>query len=189
MITETFAPVNFPVDGPEIGPMFIFKDVTPIYMKVNFLKWCEIALAEVGASRQLEAKVIKHMQTEFLGLINAVYCVAITMEDEEKLSENFRYYIDNYYRKDVPKVNPFEFVLLFFKGIKKESARSILWLLMEVVAAQKDKYAYQKEQKDILNLYERFSAVVCVAYDWTRPTKEFKRSKQNGSKVNKKKKR
>jgi hypothetical protein len=169
--------------------MFIFKDVTPIYLKVNFLKWCEIALAQVAASRQLEAKVIKHMQSEFLGLINAVYCVAASMENEEKLDENFHYYIDNYYRKDVQKVNPFEFALLFFKGIKKESARSIIWLLMEVVAAQKDKYDYQKEQKDILNLYERFSGVVCVAYDWTKATQKYKRSKQNGSKITKKKKR
>lgn len=56
-----------PIDGPEMGHMVIFKDVIPIYMRVNFLKWCEIGIAEVGASRQLKDKVIKLMQTEFIG--------------------------------------------------------------------------------------------------------------------------
>src|SRR6185437_3398244 len=150
MIRETFAPVNLPVDGAELGPMLIFKDVTPIYIKVNFLKWCDIGLAEVGAARQLEAKVIRHMQTEFVGLINAVHCIALTMEDEEKLDENYHHYEDNYYKKGVKNIlNPFEFTYAFFRRITEGSARSILWLLMEVITANKEKYEYLREQKEI----------------------------------------
>jgi hypothetical protein len=154
MITETFAPVNFPVDGPDIGPMIIFKDVTLIYMRVNFLKWCEIGMAEVGASRQL--------------------------------------YISSYYKKDVRKrdtLQPFDFCIDFFRGITRESAKSIVWLLMEVVTANKSKYEYQLEQKDILTLYERYSAVIDMGYDWQKTIKKRKQAKNPAaSKTNKKKK-
>ena len=191
MITETFAPVNFPADGPELGPMVIFKDVTPIYIKVNFLKWCDIALAEIVVTRQLEAMVIKHMQTEFIGLINAVHCIALTMQDESKLDDNYHHYADNYYKKGAKNIlNPFEFCCVFFKKITQESARSILWLLMEIVTANKEKYEYLREQKEILALYERFSAILTVGYDWYKAAREFKQSKKKaGPKKIKKRKR
>ena len=145
MITETFAPVNFPVDEREIGPIVIFKDLTAIYMKVNFLKWCEIGLAELGDSRQLERMVIKHVETEFIGLINAVYYTTLAMWDEEKIEDYYNQYIDNYYKKKAKKkevLPPLNFCIAFFNGITRESAKSILWLLMEVVTANKDKYEY-----------------------------------------------
>lgn len=47
MIKETFAPVNLDVDGAELGPMLIFRDVIPIYLKVNFLKWCDIGIGRI----------------------------------------------------------------------------------------------------------------------------------------------
>ena len=185
MITETFAPVNFPVDGPELGPMVIFKDVTPIYMKVNFLKWCEIGLAEVGASRQLENKVIKHIQTELIGLIDAVYFIAVSMMEEEKMDEHLDQYIANFYKKDAKKEDiplPPDFCVAFFISITRESARSILWLLMEVVTANKGKYEYQREQKDILNLYERYAAVIDLGHNWHKTIKEYHRSKKKSGK-------
>lgn len=191
MITETFAPVNFPVDGPEIGPMIIFKDVTPIYMKVNFLKWCEIGLAEVGASRQLENKVIKHVQAEFIGLIDAVHCIAVSMTDQEGMADHLEQYMANYYKKDVKKkeiLSPPDFCIAFFKGITRESAKSILWLLMEVVTANKAKYEYQREEKDILNLYERYSAVISMGYDWHKTLKKYPRPKKKPCSKNKRKK-
>jgi len=192
MITETFAPVNFPIDGPEIGPLIIFKDVTPIYMKVNFLKWCEIGLAEVGASRQLENKVIKHVQTEFIGLIDAVYFIAVCMNDQEGMADHFERYMANYYKKNVKKkeiLSPPDFCLAFFKGITRESAKSILWLLMEVVTANKGKYEYQREEKDILSLYERYSAVINMGYDWQKTLKQYGRSRtKSGTKTKRKNK-
>ena len=175
MITETFAPVNFPVDDREVGPIIIFKDLTAINMKVNFLKWCEIGFAEVGDSRQLERMAIKHVETEFIGLINAVYYTALAMWDEEKIEDYYNQYIDNYYKKKAKKkevLPPLNFCMSFFNGITCESAKSILWLLMEVVTANKDKYEYQLEQKDILNLYERFSAIIVLGYDWQKAIKK-----------------
>jgi hypothetical protein len=107
------------------------------------------------------------------------------------MDENYHRYADNYYKKDAKKVlDPFEFTCSFFRGITEASVRSILWLLMEVVTANKDKYEYLREQKEILGLYERFSAILTVAYDWHKTTKEYKLSKKkSGSKNNKKKKR
>jgi hypothetical protein len=167
MITEIFPPVNFPIDGPEIGSMLIFRDATPRYLKANFIKWCEIGLAEVGASCQLEANVIKHMQSEFVGLINAVHCIALTDQDETKLEENYHQYVANYYKKGVEKVpNPAEYCIGFFNGITKESAKSILWRLMEFTIASNPKHEYQREQKEILSLYERYSGVIELAHDW-----------------------
>jgi hypothetical protein len=193
MITETFAPVNFPIDGSELGPMLIFKDITPIYLKVNFLKWCEIGLAEVGISRQLEKKVITHVHLEFVGLIDAVYFIAASMLDEDKMEEHLQQYIANYYKKDAKEEDippPPDLCLVFFKGITYKSAKSILWLLMEVVTANKDKYEYQREQKDILNLYERYSAVIDIGHDWRNKMKEYYRlKKKSGSKKRKNKKR
>jgi hypothetical protein len=192
MITEIFAPVNFPVDGPDIGPMIIFKDVTLIYMRVNFSKWCEIGIAEVGASRQLERKVIKHVETEFIGLLNAVYWAANAMANEENMDDCLHQYISSYYKKDVKKrdiLQPFDFCIDFFSGITRESAKSIVWLLMEVVTANKTKYEYQLEQKDILTLYERYSAVIDMGYDWQKTIKKRKQAKKRpASKNNKKKK-
>ncbi|WP_431217171.1 hypothetical protein ACQ86N_23100 [Puia sp. P3] len=195
MITETFAPVNFPIDGPEIGPMIIFKDVTPIYLKVNFQKWCEIALAEVGTSRQLERKVICHIQTEFIGLINAVYCTAAAMMtdgDDEALRKIANQYIKDYYKKDAKRNNiriPTDYFQEFFKSITPKSTRSILWLLMEVVTANKDKYEYKVNHVQILNLFERFQAVVNIAHDWQEQLDKRDRStKKPGLKDNKKKK-
>lgn len=72
MITHQYIPLYRSSNGPTPGPIIIFRDTTLIELKANFQKWCEIGLGEVGASRQLEASVIKHMQTEFVGLINAV---------------------------------------------------------------------------------------------------------------------
>jgi hypothetical protein len=43
---------------------------------------------------------------------------------------------------------------------------------MEIVTANKDKYEYQLEQKDILNLYERFSAIIVLGYDWQKAIKK-----------------
>lgn len=190
MIKERFAPVNFPVDGKEMSPMVIFKDLTLIYLKVNFLRWCDIGLAEIGASRQLEARVIKHVQSEFIGLLNAVYYIALTTEDETKLEENFDLYCDNYYKKDVEDIpNPFSFLVLFFKGITKESIVSLLWLLMEVVTAQKDKYDYHIDQKHILTLYERYAAVVGSAYKWHKCAKEIQTPRLPATNKQKKKKR
>ena len=193
MINATFAPVNFPIEGPEIGPMIIFKDVTPIYMKVNFLKWCEIGLIEIGGSRQLERMVIKHVETEFIGLLNAVYYTAAAMADEERMDDYLNQYLDNYYKKKAKKKEillPFNFCMAFFGGITRESAKSILWLLMEVVTANKLKYEYQLEQKDILTLYERYSAVIDVGYGWQKDIKKKEQAeKKAAAKKNKKKKR
>ena len=90
MITETFHFYNHPVHEPEIGPMLVFQDVSPIYLKVNFLQWCEIGLAEIDRSRQGEIQAINLVKTEFLGLGEAVYFIAtafredITDEDRRK---------------------------------------------------------------------------------------------------------
>lgn len=192
MITETFAPVNFPVDDREVGPIVIFKDITAINMKVNFLKWCEIGLAEVGDSRQLERMAIKHVETEFIGLINAVYYTALAMWDEEKIEDYYNQYIDSYYKKKAKKkevLPPLNFCISFFNGITYESAKSILWFLLEVVAANKDKYEYQMEQKDILTFYERFSVIIVLGYDWQKAIKKRDQAeKKANQKKNKRKK-
>jgi hypothetical protein len=187
MITELFAPFNFPVDGAEMGPMAIFKDLTPAYMKKSFLKWCEIGLAEVGSLRELEYKVIKHVETEFIGLINAVYFVAAAMRDDladDQLYQNLEHYIDDYYKKDVKERDtllPPVFCQVFFEGITRESAKSILWLLMEVVIANKGKYDYQCEPKVVLNLYERYIAVVDLGHELRKAMEERNKSRNKKS--------
>lgn len=171
MITELFTPFNFPIDGPDMGLMGIFKDLSPTYMKETFLKWCEIGLAEVGSKRELENKVIKHVETEFIGLLNAVYFIAAAMRDdltEDELFQNLEQYTNDYYKKDIEEQDtllPPVFCQVFFEGITRESAKSILWLLMEVVIANKDKYDYQCEPKVVLNLYERYIAVIDMGHD------------------------
>lgn len=60
---------------------------------------------------------------------------------------------------------------------------------MEVVTAKKEKYEYQLEQKDILNLYERFSAIIELGYDWQKAIKKRDHAdKKAAKKKNKKKK-
>jgi len=195
MITELFAPFNFPIDGPDAGPMAIFKDLAPTYMKENFLKWCEIGLAEVGSSRALEHKVIMHFETEFIGLINAVYFVAAAMKDDladDQLYQNLEQYINDYYKKDVKERDtllPPVFCQVFFEGITRESAKSILWLLMEVVIANIGKYDYQCEPKVVLNLYERYIAVIDLGHELRTAMEERNKSrnKKSGRKSGRKK--
>ncbi len=82
---------------------------------------------------------------------------------------------------------PPDFCVAFFKGITRESAKSILWLLMEVVTANKGKYEYQREERDILNLYERYSAVIEMGHDWHKAIKGYRQSKKKSGPKNKRK--
>jgi hypothetical protein len=59
MIAEMFAHVNYPIDGLPPGPMLI--------------------------CRRLKSKVIRHIQAEFIGPIEAVYCIALSLVYEHKL--------------------------------------------------------------------------------------------------------
>ena len=115
------------------------------------------------------------------------------MADEGKMDDYLNQYLDNYYKKKPKKKEillPFNFCMAFFGGITRESAKSILWLLMEVVTANKSKYEYQLEQKDILTLYERYSAVIDVGYGWQKDIKKKEQAeKKAAAKKNKKKKR
>jgi len=178
MIKEIFAPVTFPIDG-TLGPAVIFKDVTPIYLKVNFLKWSEIGLAEAGALLDGESQAIKYLQTEFIGLIDAVFCLTEGARDgisEEKQDACLRRYFESYYKKDAKKnemIPPIALCKAFYNGITLESARSMFWLLMKVVAAHKDKYEYRIEEVRVLNLYDRFAALITNGQDWEKIAKNY----------------
>lgn len=184
MITEIFHYVNLPVDDPEIGPTIIFQDVSPIYLKVNFQQWCDIGLAEVGTSRQSETVAIKHIKTEFLGLIDAVYCIARSMKDdnsEEDMKIPIRYYIDNYYRRDVKPneiIPPPDFCQAFFREISATSIKSLLWILLELVLVHHSKHEYHLDEPNILDLYERYGAIILTAHDWKKITKDYHRSQE-----------
>jgi hypothetical protein len=171
MITQIFASINLPADGIESGPIVCFKDVTPIYLKANFHQWCEIGLAEIGAIRPLEDKVIRFMQLEFMGLINAVYCMAAAMADRENAFVYYDEYTAKYYKKideEENRLSPQDFCRYFFRKITCRSARSILWLMFEVVTAHREKYEYQPQHKDILSLFHRYFILIGAADAWQK---------------------
>lgn len=178
MIREIFAPPTFPVDG-TVGPAVIFKDVTPIYLKVNFLKWSEIGLAEAGALLESESLAIKYLQTEFIGLIDAVFCLTEGARDgisKEKQDDCLQRYFESYYKKDAKNnemMPPIALCKAFYNGITLKSAISMFWLLMKVVAAHKDKYEYRIEEVSVLNLYDRFCALVTDGQDWEKIAKNY----------------
>src|ERR1700755_1272912 len=140
MISEIFHFVDLPVHDPEIGPMLVFEDVSPIYLKVNFQRWCEIGLAEIGASRPNEIEAIKHVQTEFLGLINAIYFIGTTFRKDIS-DEDMRKSIRNH--KGANALSAPDFCVGFFQGISYDSAKSLLWVLMELVSRHKSEHEYQ----------------------------------------------
>lgn len=175
MITETFAPVHISVDAPGVGPIGIFNNATPSFLKENFARWCEMGLVEVGISRDLEKKVIRYIQTEFCGLIDAVYCLATAMGDGRKMRRCLRQYVENYYKKDTPLVDiikPADFCRAFFKDIARESSQSILCLMLQVVITNTDKFGYQLTTKEIIVLHERYCAIVDAAARWVADIKE-----------------
>src|ERR1700743_2403915 len=142
MIATNFAPLYIDVNGPSPDPTVIFNDTSLSYLKENFGKWCEMGLVEVGVSRDLEKRAIRYIQPEFPGLIDAAYCLAMAMGDGRRMRKCLREYVANYYKKEVDHVNiikPPDFCGLFFKEITQQSARSILWLMAEVVILNTDK--------------------------------------------------
>lgn len=197
MITQTFRPIYFPIDGPDIGAMIIFRDVKPDELKKNFEKWCEIALAEAGESRQREIRAIQHVRTEFVGLIDAVHCQAaalVTDGSNQALEELLNNYFENYYKKgEQPEKIPLpsDFFSLFFKEITVESMKSILWLMLETVTASRKKYEYDLAMWQILKLQERFSAIIDIGNDFrqTLGQHDYSKRKPGASKTKKKKKR
>jgi hypothetical protein len=189
MITATFAPVNYSIDGLPPGPMLIFRGVTPIYLKVNFLKWCEIGLTEVGGSRQLEKTAIRHVQAEFPGFLDAVHGIALSMEGIETTAENLDRQVVCYYTKDARRrgvPNPFDCTVTFFNGITVRSMASMLWLLLEVATAHKEKYEYRQEPTELLNLFERFNIITTFGRDCQQCAQRYSASKKRpGSKKKK----
>jgi hypothetical protein len=179
MITDTFAPLSIPIDDLNSGPLLILKEVTPIYLKVNFLKWCEIGLQELDTSRESEAMAIKHLSTEFIGLIDAVLCLIVSIKDDDladDFGEHIRRYIDNYYIKDTKNEDilpPPDFCKAFFTAINRDSARSAIWILMELVATYKGKYEYHVDEVTVLDLYSRYSAIIAVGHDWKKTISKY----------------
>ena len=184
MITEHFLPIYFPTDGPDIGAMLIFRDVTPSYLKEHFHKWCCIAVAEIDPFRQNEINAVCHLQTEFVQLIDDVYATAAAMTSDHSdnaLDELLQQYYDSYYKKDMERDAsplPTSFYQDFFKEITAASTKAILWLLVHAVTANKEKYEYELGQAAILNLYHRFTAVVVVSEDWQEELDNRDRSKK-----------
>jgi hypothetical protein len=195
MITQKFRPIYFPIDGPEIGAMIIFRDVGPDELKSNFEKWCEIALAEMGECREREILAIQHVRTEFVGLINALHCQAaalLTDDSDQALEELLNNYFENYYKKIEPPEKiplPSRFFRLFFKGITAESMKSILWFMLEIVTASKGKHGYDLVLRQILILQERFSAITDLGYEWYKALQKRDRADKKAVKRKKKKKR
>jgi len=187
MISQKFAPLYFPVDGPDTGAMILFRDIPPSELKIHFQKWCDIGLEKMGETRKLEHRVIRYMKTEFIGLINAVHvqAAALTSDGHDKsLNDLLDKYFEDYYDKDAESDErriPSEFFQAFFERITAESVTSILWLLLEVVTANKDKYEYDPDLPHLLTLHERFGAVVDIAHDWKQAFAQEKRPKRTSS--------
>jgi len=181
MITETFHFVNHPVHEPEIGPMLVFQDVSPIYLKVNFLQWCEIGLSEIDRSRQAEIHAIHLVKTEFLGLVDAVYFIATVFREDitdEDMRKSVHHYIENYYKKTAKKediLQPPVFCEEFFREISFRSMKSLLWVLMELAVVHSTKHEYHLDQSSILDLFERYSAIVITGHDWKKMIKKYNR--------------
>ena len=197
MITEHFLPINFSTDGPNIGAMIIFKNVTPLYLKEHFLEWCCIAVAELDPSRQKEITAIRHVQSEFVGLIDAVHATAaaaISDNSNKAVGKLLQQYYDGYYKKEINERDillPTVFCHHYFKEITANSTESLLWLLLNVVTANKEKYQYKLDQTQLLNLFERFLAVMKVALELHEDLNKDgrPRSKFRTNKTKKKKKR
>jgi len=181
MITETFHFFNRPVHEPEIGPMLVFQGVSPIYLKVNFLQWCEIGLTEIDRSRQAEIQAINLVKTEFLGLVDAVYFIATVFREDitdEDMRKSVHHYIENYYKKTGKKediLQPPVFCEAFFREISFRSMKSLLWVLMELAAVHSTKHEYHLDQSSILDLFERYSAIVITGHDWKKMIKKYNR--------------
>jgi hypothetical protein len=195
MITQKFRPIYFPIDGPDNGAMIIFRDVDRDELKSNFDKWCSIALAEIGESREREIMAIQHVRTEFVGLINALHCqtaALITDGSDRALEELLNNYFENYYKTIEPPEKiplPSSFFGLFFQEITVESMKSILWFMMDIVTACKAKHGYNLALWQMLTLYERFSAVNDLGYDWHKALQKRDRTDKKAVKRKKKKKR
>jgi hypothetical protein len=192
MITGIFHFVDLPVHDPDIGLMLVFQDVSPIYLKVNFQQWCEIGLAEIGLSRPHEIEAIKHVKTEFLGLIDAVHFIATTYSEDitdEDMRKSIRTYIDNYYKKGAKKeeiLPATDFCQAFFLGISFDSAKSLLWVLMELVAGHNTEHEYHMAQSGILELFERYAAILIAGDDWKQIIKKYHQSNNTPGLKNKK---
>lgn len=196
MITENFIPINFSIEGPDIGLMLLFKDATPNFLKEHFSKWCCMAVAEIDPSREREKNAIRYAQTEFVGLINAFHATAAVQSsggNEKVFEEVLDSYFANYYKPDAKEKDlliPTAFFKAFFKGIAPDSMKSILWLMVHVITANKEKYQYELDQAQILNLFARFTGIVSLAHilkkDLDKPTPSQKKSGTNSAKKKKK---
>jgi len=191
MITEHFLPIYFPTGGPDIGTMLIYKDAPAGYLKEHFQKWCEIAQAEMDSSREHEINAVYHVQKAFIQLIDAVYATSAAIGSVQStcvLDELLQQYFDTYFKKDVNRAAiplPTSFCRSFFKGITAQSTKAILWLLLHAVAANKEKYQYDIELYQMLNLFHRYTAIIIVAEDWREILNDRKGKK--GVKYSKKK--
>lgn len=196
MITEYFIPINFSIDGPDIGLMLLFKDVTPNYLKEHFLKWCCMAVAEIDPSRERAKDAIRYAQTEFVGLINAFHATAAVQSSgghKKVFEEVLDSYFSEYYKPDAKERDiliPTAFFKAFFKGIAPDSMKSILWLMVHVITANKEKYQYELTQAQVLNLFERFTGIVSLSNDLKKdldkPNASKKKSATNLTKKKKK---
>lgn len=177
MITETYHYHNHPLHDPNIGPMLVFQDVSPIYLKVNFLQWCEIGLLEIGSSRKAEKEAICLVKTEFPGLIDAVYFIATTFREEitnEEMRKSIRQYIQHYYNKEAKKEDILpapDFCKAFFQKISLDSVKSLLFVLMELTFVHSPKHEYHLDPSNILDLFERYTAIAITGHDWKKISK------------------
>ena len=50
------------------------------------------------------------------------------------------------------------------------------WVLMELAAVHSTKHEYHLDQSSILDLFERYSAIVITGHDWKKMIKKYQRS-------------
>lgn len=160
---------DFPKKNPDSMLLRACDGITLPQLKGSFDIWCQIAvISETKAyNTDEEREVIKLFRTDFSALIDAMFCIVKSMENELKEKEydqEIRYYIVNYYKPEEEPIPPFEFPEHFFSKIDLENARSLLWILLEAVIIYKGDLKEQLDNNELLISYERFLVILEGAY-------------------------
>lgn len=190
MITHLFDPICFPPMAPneETGHYIIFKGIELPVLKRHFLDFCDAALSAVKERDPQDTSTLQFMKTEFPGLIDAVYCMAMCLKTNSKkgMSAAVRYYLDHYYKpvKTEKIMIASEFFIYFFEQITLKSARSAIWAMLEAVVIDREAGKHDLPLTLILPTYERFTGIVDIGHEYKCTLEEKAKSVKSKAKRN-----
>ena len=156
---------DFPKKNPDSMLVRACEEITLSQLKGNFNIWCQIGMiSETKAyNTDEEREVIKLFRTDFSALIDAMYCIGKSFKkdlEDKKFNQEIQDYIINYYKPEEEPIIPTEFPEYFFSKFDIDSARCLLWILLEAVIIYKGDLQEHLDNKDLLISYERFLVIL-----------------------------